>query len=144
MGLQFLVDLAQSGSGCLRQTSGAGRCGNSVSPICSVIPVLRQRPLHAGRLRGGHVIVDGALRNGTTAGDLVLAHSEGMEPQNFLQLAHGQPLLWQRGFSTYQWSPVATAALRRRSNPMPISVPNYNRKTDRLQFGILIGITSES
>jgi hypothetical protein len=34
--------------------------------------------------------------------------------------------------------------LRRRSNPMPITVPNYNRKTDRLQFGTLIGITSES
>jgi hypothetical protein len=30
------------------------------------------------------------------------------------------------------------------SNPMPITVPNYNRKTDRLQFGTLIGITSES
>jgi hypothetical protein len=27
---------------------------------------------------------------------------------------------------------------------MPISVPNYNRKTDRHQFGTLIGITSES
>jgi hypothetical protein len=39
---------------------------------------------------------------------------------------------------------IATAALRRRSNPMPITVPNYNRKTDRLQFGTLIGITSES
>ena len=56
----------------------------------------------------------------------------------------GQPLLWQLGFSTYKWSPVATAALRRRSNPMPITVPNYDRKTDRLQFGILIDITSES
>jgi hypothetical protein len=44
----------------------------------------------------------------------------------------------------YQWSPIATAALRRRSNLMPITVPNYNRKTDRLQFGTLIGITSES
>ena len=31
----------------------------------------------------------------------------------------------------YQWSPIATAALRRRSNLMPITVPNYNRKTDR-------------
>jgi hypothetical protein len=88
--------------------------------------------------------VDGALRDGATAGDLMLAQSEGLEPQNFLQLAHSQPLLWQLGFSTYQWTPVATAALRRRSNPMPISVPNYNRKTDRLQFGTLIGITSES
>jgi len=27
---------------------------------------------------------------------------------------------------------------------MPITVPNYNRKNDRLQFGTLIGITSES
>jgi hypothetical protein len=89
--------------------------------------------------------MDGALRNGTTAGDLMLAQSEGMEPQNFFQLAHGQPLLWQLGFSTYQWSTsVATAALRRRSDLMPITVPNYNRKTDRLQFGTLIGITSES
>jgi hypothetical protein len=32
----------------------------------------------------------------------------------------------------------------RRSNPMPITIPNYNRKTDRLQFGTLIDITSES
>ena len=27
---------------------------------------------------------------------------------------------------------------------MPISVPNYRRNTDRLQFGLLIDITSES
>jgi hypothetical protein len=78
-----------------------------------------------------------------------------MEPQNFFQLAHGQPLLWQlesppksrvqvdRIPTFFKWSPAATAALRRRSNPMPITVPNYNRKTDRLQFGTLIGITSE-
>jgi len=89
--------------------------------------------------------MDGALGNATTAGNSMLAQSEGLEPQNFFQFAHGQPLLWQLGYSTYQWSPsAATAALRRRSNPMPISVPNYNRKTDRLQFGTLIGITSES
>jgi hypothetical protein len=37
-----------------------------------------------------------------------------------------------------------TAALRRHSNPMSITVPNYNRKTDRLRIGTLIGITSES
>src|SRR5450631_1412894 len=71
-----------------------------------VIPVLRRRPLHPGRLRGRQVLVDGALRDGATAGNLVLAQSEGMEPQNFLQLAHGQPLLWQLGVSTYQWSPA--------------------------------------
>jgi len=27
---------------------------------------------------------------------------------------------------------------------MPISIPNYNRNTDRFQFGMLIAITSES
>src|SRR5207248_7376562 len=110
-----------------------------------LIPVVRQRPSDAGRLRSRHIFVDRALGNRTTAGDLMLAQSEGIEPQNFLQLAHGQPLLWQLGFSTYQWSPSATTAvLRRYSNLMPISIPNYNRKTDRLQFGTLIGITSES
>jgi hypothetical protein len=30
-----------------------------------------------------------------------------------------------------------------RSNPMPITIPNYSRKTDRHQLGMLIGITSE-
>jgi hypothetical protein len=40
-------------------------------------------------LRGRHIFVDRALGNGTTAGDLMLAQSEGMEPQMFLQLAHG-------------------------------------------------------
>jgi len=33
--------------------------------------------------------------------------------------------------------------MRRRSNPMPITIPNFHRKTDRLQFGTLIAITSE-
>src|ERR1039457_962938 len=31
-------------------------------------------------------------------------------------------------------------ALRRCSNPMAITVPNHNRKTDRHQFGMLIAI----
>jgi hypothetical protein len=39
---------------------------------------------------------------------------------------------------------AATTALHRRSNPMPITVPNYGRNTDRFQFGLLIDITSES
>jgi hypothetical protein len=54
------------------------------------------------------------------------------------------------GVSTYQWSPSATAALRRRSNPMPITVPNHNqnpsasvRNTDRHHFGMVIDISSE-
>ena len=98
---------------------------------------------YGSRLGGGNVIVNGALRDGTTTGDLMLAHPEGMQPQYFLQLAHGQPFLWQRGFSTYQWSLPPRLRLRRRSNPMPITVPNYRRNTDRFQFGLLIDITSE-
>ena len=39
-----------------------------------------------------------------------------------------------------EWQGPTFHALRRRSNPMPITVPNYNGKTDRLQFGTLIGI----
>jgi hypothetical protein len=39
---------------------------------------------------------------------------------------------------------AATTALRRRSNPMPISVLNYDRNTDRFQFGMLIAMASES
>jgi hypothetical protein len=46
---------------------------------------------------------------------------------------------------------AATTALRRRSNPMPITVPNYDRNidsfsirnADRHHFGIVIAITSE-
>src|SRR5450432_4843421 len=100
-----------------------------------VIPVLRRRPLHPGRLRGRQVLVDGALRDGATAGDLVLAQSEGMEPQNFLQLAHGQPLLWQLGVSTYQWSP----APRMPCAAIPISCRSPFRTTTVK----LIGFTSE-
>jgi hypothetical protein len=39
---------------------------------------------------------------------------------------------------------AATTALRRRSNQMPITVPNYDRNIDRFRFGMLIAITSES
>ena len=87
--------------------------------------------------------MDGALGDGATAGDLVLAQSEGLEPQNFFQLAHRQPLLWQLGVSTYQWrqSPRLLCA------PFQSNADQHSElqpKTDRLQFGTLIGITSES
>jgi hypothetical protein len=48
------------------------------------------------------------------------------------------------GFLQFLLESVATANLRRRFNPMPITVPNYKRKTDRFQFGTLIDMTSES
>jgi hypothetical protein len=48
------------------------------------------------------------------------------------------------GFLQFPLESVATANLRRCSNPMSITVPNYNCKTDRFQFGTLIAMTSES
>ena len=109
--LQLLVDLGPIRLRVFAPNGGTGPLRKQRLLDLLVTPVLRRRPLHSGRLRGGQVLMDGALGKGTTAGDLMLAQSEGMEPQNFFQLAHGQPLLWQLGFSTYQWSPVATAAL---------------------------------
>jgi hypothetical protein len=84
----------------------------------------------------------GALRDRTTADNLMLAQSERMEPQNFLQLAHGQPLLWQResphsivlssGRKSHPASKKAGSSRHGcpalRSNLMPITIPNYSRK----------------
>ena len=98
--LQLFVDLGPIRLRMFPPNGRSGSLGKQRLLGLLVIPVLGQRPLHAGRLRGGHVLMDGALGNGTTAGDLMLAQSEGMEPQNFLQLAHGQPPLWQLGIST--------------------------------------------
>jgi len=47
------------------------------------------------------------------------------------------------GFSTFSGVYLSRhAALRRRSDLMPITVP-INRKTDRLEFGSMIDISSE-
>jgi hypothetical protein len=51
-----------------------------------ITPVLRHRPLYAGRLCGRHVFMNRALGKRTTACDLMLAQSEGMEPQNFFRV----------------------------------------------------------
>ena len=82
--------------------------------------------------------MNGALGNAATAGDLMLAQSEGMEPQNFLQLAHGQPLLWQLGFSTYQWT-----AQPPRLPCAVLSVPIRCRSPFRTTTVKLIGFSSE-
>jgi hypothetical protein len=44
-----------------------------------IIPVWRQRPPDSGRLRGGQVLMHGALRDRTTAGDLVLAQPQRIQ-----------------------------------------------------------------
>jgi hypothetical protein len=43
----------------------------------------------------------------------------------------------------FKLSPRRHGCPARCSDPMAITVPNYGRKTDRLQFGMPIGITSE-
>src|SRR5262245_62027033 len=143
MRLQFLMDLRPIRLRMLAPNRGIRPLRKDRLLDLLLPPIIRQRPLYASSLRCRHILMDGALGNGTTAGDLMLAQSERLKPQNFLQLAHGQPLLWQLGVSTYPVESNRHGYLRRRSNPMPITIPNYNRKTDRLQFGTLIGITSE-
>jgi hypothetical protein len=81
---------------------------------------------------------------------LMLAQSEGMEPQNFLQLAHGQPLLWQLGVSTFSGLqsprlPYAVIPISCRSPFRTTTVKRSAsvRNTDRHHFGIVIDISSE-
>jgi hypothetical protein len=97
VGLQILVDLRPIRLRVLAPNNRSGPLRKQRLLDLLVPPVLRNWPLQTCRLGGGHVLMDSALGNGTTAGDLMLAQSERMEPQNFLQLAHGQPLLWQLG-----------------------------------------------
>ena len=79
--------------------------------------------------------MDSALGNESTVGDLMLAQSEGMEPQNFLQLAHGQPLLWQLGVSTFSGV---------QSPPLPYAfIPISCRSPFRTTTVKPIGISSE-
>ena len=99
--LQFLVDLGPVRLRVFAPDGGSRTVGEQPPLNLLISPVLRHRPLHAARLRGRHVFMDGALGKRTTAGDLMLAQSQGLEPQNFFQLTHGQPFLWQLGLSTY-------------------------------------------
>jgi hypothetical protein len=74
-----------------------------------------------------------------------------MKSQDFLDLAHGQPFLWQSGSSTVQWKPgcrwfaqrASARQLHKTIPPMPIAIPTVPQ-TDRLPLGMLIAITSES
>jgi hypothetical protein len=73
------------------------------------------RPAQAGGLGRLQVLANRALGNGTTGGDLLLFESEGMKPQYFFDLAHGQPLLRQSGSSTAQWKPDRRCSVQRAS-----------------------------
>src|ERR1700676_2507542 len=93
--LKFLVDLGPVRLRVFAPDGGSRTVGEQPPLNLLIAPLLRHRPLHPGRLRGRHVFMDGALGKRTTPGDLMLAQSEGLEPQNFFQLTHGQPFLWQ-------------------------------------------------
>ena len=84
-----------------RWTGSAGH--NFFQP--PVVPVRRQRPTHTGGRRGFQILVDGALGDHTTAGNLLLFEPERMESENFFQFAQAEPHLWQLGSSTSQWKP---------------------------------------
>ena len=143
--LQFLVDLGPVWFGMLAPNAGGWPLRKQRSLDLLVVPVLRRRPLHAGRLRGRQVLMDGALRDGATAGDLVLAQSEGMEPQNFPSTcASSASSVATRESPLTSGSLIATAALRAIPLQCRSAFRTSSRKTDRLQFGTLIGITSES
>jgi len=87
--------------------------------------------------------MDGALRNRTTAGDLMLAQPEEWSRRTSFNLRMvslfcgnwESPLL-----SGVQPPPLPCAPFQSHADHRS----NMNRKTDRLQFGMLIGITSES
>src|ERR1017187_2795305 len=114
----------------LLTTSGLGR---------SAIPRSPPIALRSSSLRSA------SLRSADTAGqDVFVFFMLNFLPALLCNSGYEKCLGYIGTEGTYQWSPIATAALRRYSNPMPITVPNYNCKTDRHQFGTLIGITSES
>src|SRR5262249_37446929 len=63
------------------------------------------RPTQAGGSRCLQVLVDGALGDQTTASNLLLFEPERMKSENFFELSHAEPRLWQSDSSTFQWKP---------------------------------------
>ena len=60
-----------------------------------VVQSLRQRPREAGRRRPAHVVAHRAVGDAERRGDLAVAAPElVLQPQQFSNLPHGQPLLW--------------------------------------------------
>jgi hypothetical protein len=93
--LEFLVNGGEVG---WRVDTAAGRLGPVAKKKLVEFPVaevLGQRPAELGGLRQFQVLVNGALNDGATAGDLVLRQSHRRQPQNLSNFTHGQSLFWQ-------------------------------------------------
>src|ERR1019366_4129649 len=86
----------------------------------AIIPAFRQRPTDPRLLGASQVLRNRALRDRTTAGDLVLPQSQFVaQAQYFFELSHGQPFHGQCGPSTFQWNRTAQDVVQRPS-PWPL------------------------
>src|SRR6266481_6021012 len=85
--------MAKSGVECGGRRMGAGRWLNSALSSWT-----SSQSDTSGRLRCFEILVNGALRDRTAAGDLSLFPSQGVESENFLDVSHGQPFLAHRWF----------------------------------------------
>jgi len=95
MGLQLLVDGREIRR---RVYAPAGRRGPSAEQELvefMVAEFFRQRPAELGGLGQFQILVNGALDDRATAGDLVLRQSHRRQPQDLADLAHGQSLFRQ-------------------------------------------------
>ena len=79
VGLHLLVDLRPVRLGVFPPKC-RNRALRKQRPLhLRIIPIRWQRPPNSGRLRGGQVLMHGALRDRTTAGDLVLAQPQRIQ-----------------------------------------------------------------
>src|ERR1035438_3856514 len=82
----------------------------------SIIPAFRQRPTDSRLPGASQVLINRALRDRATAGDLVLPQSQFVaQAQYFFELSHGQPFHGQCGPSNFQWNLTARDVVQRPS-----------------------------
>jgi hypothetical protein len=136
--------LAKSGIECAERRMGARTLARQLLFQLDLVPVGYFRPTLSCRIRCFEILVNRALRDRTTTGDLSLFPSQGMESEDLLDFSHGQPFLGQR------WVPPGTQrAIGLSSAATPsyltwfLHHPRLDHFPDRHQFGILIGMTSE-
>lgn len=95
VGLQLLMDAGEVWRG-VASPAGWGRSLAEQEFLQSAFrEVFRQRPANLGGLSQFEVLVDGALDDRATAGDLVLGQPQGAESQDLADFAHGQSLFRQ-------------------------------------------------
>src|ERR1017187_747799 len=118
--LEFFVELGKIGRRLVGRI-GAPRPSPEYGRLqLAIIPAFRQRPTNPRLPGASQVLRNRALRDRTTAGDLVLPQSQFVaQAQYFFELSHGQPFHWQCGPSTFQWNLTAQDVVQRPS-PWPL------------------------